>query len=91
VLAVAGIVVATMVLSAVVVGLGPSGQVVCGTGHVLDPIAQAVTQPLGAGHIDGSAASYCVVPSTSAWIIATIPFAALAGGRLVAMALRRSR
>jgi hypothetical protein len=57
VLVVAGIVVTSLVLAAVVAGLGPSGQVVSGTGHVLDRIAQAVTQPLGAGHVDGPAAS----------------------------------
>jgi hypothetical protein len=92
VLVVAGIVVTNLVLAAVVAGLGPSGEVVCGTGHVLDRIAQAVTQPLGAGHADGPAASYCVVPSTNAWVIAAIAFAALSGGCLVAMArLRRSR
>jgi hypothetical protein len=92
-LAVAGIVVASLVLAAVVAALGPSGQVICGTGHPLDRIAQAVTQPLGAGHIDGPVASYCVVPSTSAWIMATIAFAAaLTGGSLVAMTqLQRSR
>jgi hypothetical protein len=93
VLAVAGIGVGSLVLAAVVAALGPSGQVICGTGHLLDRIAQAVTQPLGAGHIDGPAASYCVVPSTSAWIMAAIVFvAALASGSLVAVAqLRHSR
>jgi hypothetical protein len=85
VLAVAGIVLASLVPAAIVAGLGPSGQVVCGTGHVLDRIAQAITQPLGAGHIDGSAASNCVVPSTNAWFMAAIAFAALTGGSLVAM------
>jgi hypothetical protein len=82
---VAGIVITGLVLAAVVAGLGPSGQIVCGSGHVLDRIAQAVTQPLGAGHVDGPGASYCVVPSTNAWVMAAIAFAALSGGCLVAM------
>jgi hypothetical protein len=71
-----------------VAGLGPSHVVVCGTGHALDRLAQAVMQPLGAGHIDGPKASYCVV-STTSWLLAAITFVAVAGGWLVAMSRHR--
>lgn len=92
VLAVAGIIAVSLVVAAVIAGLGGSREVVCGTGNVLDRIAQAVTQPLGAGHVDGPAATYCVVPSTSAWVMAAIVFAAFTSASLVATArLRRSR
>jgi hypothetical protein len=93
VLAVAGILVASLVVGAVVAGLGPSDEVVCGTGQPLDRIAQAITQPLGAGQTDGPAASYCAVPSTRAWIMAAMAFVAvLAGGSLATVSrARRSR
>lgn len=92
VLAVAGIIVVSLVVAAVAAGLSGSREVVCGTGNVLDRIAQAVTQPLGAGHIDGPAATYCVVPSTSAWVMAAIVFAAPTSGCVVVKArLGRSR
>lgn len=91
VLAVAGILGGSLVLAGVVAGLGPSDEVVCGTGDVLDRVAQALAQPLGAGHIDGPAATFCVVPSTGAWIMAAIAFVALSGGCLLTIArLRRS-
>jgi hypothetical protein len=65
----AGVVVAAT--SAVIVaGLGPQTYVVCGTGHVLNRVAQRIMQPLGAGHLDGASATYCVVPSTTAWLMA---------------------
>jgi hypothetical protein len=57
-------------LAAIVAGLGPQTEVVCGTGHVLNRVAQRIMQPLGAGHIDGASATYRVVPSTAAWLMA---------------------
>jgi hypothetical protein len=54
----AGVIVAALVVSAVVAGLGPEDTVVCRRGHVLNRLAQAVMRPLGAGHIDGPTATY---------------------------------
>jgi hypothetical protein len=88
VLVVAGILISGLVLAAVVAGLGPSRDIICGTGHVLDRLAQAVTQPLGAGHIDSATASYCAVPSTTSWLLAAIAFVAMVGGSIVAMSRR---
>lgn len=88
-LVVAGIVTSSVVLAAVLAGLGPSRYVVCGTGHTLDRLAQAVMQPLGAGRTDGPRANYCVVPSITSWLLAAITFVVMAGGSLVAMSLRR--
>ena len=82
-LVVAGIVTSGVVLAAIVASLGPSRDIVCGTGHVLDRLAQAVMQPLGAGHIDSPTASYCAVPSTTSWRLAAITFGALVGGSIV--------
>jgi hypothetical protein len=65
---VVGVVVAALVASAVVAALGPESKVICGRGHFLDRLAQAVMEPLGAGHTDGPTATYCGVPSTSAWL-----------------------
>jgi hypothetical protein len=50
--------------------VGPGETVICGEGHLLNRLAQAIMEPLGAGHIDGPSASYCVVPSTTAWLLA---------------------
>jgi len=81
------VLVAALVAAAVVAGLGPESRVVCGRGHVLDRLAQAVMRPLGAGHIDGPAASLCVVPSTVAWTMAGITL--LAAVSAWALAVRR--
>lgn len=61
-----------VVVAAFVAGLGPEAEVVCGRGDVLDRVAQAVMQPLGGGHIDSASASYCVVPSTTAWLMSAL-------------------
>jgi hypothetical protein len=45
-----GVLVAALAVSAVVAGLGPEDSVACGRGHTLNRLAQAVMQPLGAGH-----------------------------------------
>jgi len=52
----------------------PSRAVVCGQGNVLEQLAQNVTRPLGAGHIDSASASYCTVPTTAAWLLALAAF-----------------
>jgi hypothetical protein len=72
----AAIVLGGLCLLAVVAALGPSETVVCGRGHVLNRLAQSISQRLGGGHIDGATASYCTVPATSAWIAATGVFLA---------------
>lgn len=59
-------VIAALTSAALVASVGPEAEVVCGTGHVLDRLAQAIMRPLGAGHVDGPAASSCVVPSSAA-------------------------
>ena len=78
-----------VVVAAVVAGLGPEDQVVCGTGHTLNRIAQAVMQPLGAGHLDGPSATFCVVPSMAAWLMAAVALLAVIG--LGALFLRERR
>jgi hypothetical protein len=75
----AGVVVAALVVSAVVAGVAPGDTVVCGTGHVLNRLAQALMQPPGAGHIDGPTATYCVVPSTTGWLLAIGVFVVIVG------------
>jgi hypothetical protein len=65
-----GVFAGALVGAAIVASLGPEDTVVCGRGHALNRLAQAVTQPLGAGHIDGPSATLCVVPATSAWLLA---------------------
>jgi len=64
----AGIVVAGLVGAVAIAVMGPSTTVVCGEGNLLDRLARRIMQQLGAGHIDGATASYCVVPSTTAWL-----------------------
>ena len=66
--------VGALVAAAIVAGLGPEDAVVCGRGHALNRLAQVVMQPLGAGHIDGPTTTKCVVPSTTAWLIAAAVF-----------------
>jgi hypothetical protein len=61
-----------VVVAAFVAGLGPEAELVCGTGHVLDRVAQALMKPLGAGQIDGRSATYCIVPSTRAWLMSSL-------------------
>ena len=75
----AGVVAASLVVSAVVAGIAPGDTVVCGRGHVLNRLVQAVMQPLGAGHIDGATATYCVVPSTIGWLLAIGVFVVIVG------------
>jgi hypothetical protein len=65
-------------LSGVAAALGPEDTVICGRGHILDRAAQAFMERLGAGHIDGPTATYCVVPSTAAWILAAAVFLSVA-------------
>ena len=65
---IAGIVVAGLVGAVALAAMGPSTTVVCGRENLLDRLARRIMQPLGAGHIDGATASYCVVPSTTAWL-----------------------
>jgi hypothetical protein len=79
----AAIVVAALAVSAIVAGLGPEDSVVCGRGHALNRLAQAVMQPLGAGHIDGPTTTKCVVPSTMAWLLASGVFVLIVGTALV--------
>ena len=83
--------VAALVASAIVAGLGPGGTVICGRGHALNRLAQAVMQPLGAGHIDGPTATYCVVPSNTAWLLAAGVFVLIMGTAVVAAWRRRTR
>jgi hypothetical protein len=82
------LVLVALVVSSVVAGLGPEDTVVCGRGHALDRLAQAIMEPLGAGHIDGPSATYCVVPSTGAWLLATCVLLLIVGAALV---VRRRR
>ena len=64
-----------VLLSAVTAGIGPEDHtVICGRGHILNRLAQAIMEPLGVGHIDGPVANYCVVPSTAAWLLAAAVF-----------------
>jgi hypothetical protein len=65
-----GIVLAGLPGAVVAAALGPSTEVICGRGNVLDRLAQDVMRPLGAGHIDAAGGSLCVVPSTRAWFMA---------------------
>ena len=60
-------IIAALTSGALIASVGPEAEVVCGTGHVLDRLVQAIMRPLGAGHVDGAAASSCVVPSSAAW------------------------
>jgi hypothetical protein len=69
---VAGIALAGIVSAVVAAAIGRNTTVICGRGNVLDRIAQWVTVPLGAGVIDGPTGSYCVVPSTTAWLLAGV-------------------
>ena len=82
--------VGALMVSAVVAGLGPEDTVVCGRGHALNRFAQAIMQPLGAGHIDGPSATLCVVPSTGAWLVSAGVFLLLLSAALVAVR-RQSR
>jgi hypothetical protein len=77
-----GVFVGALVVAAVVAGLGPEDTVVCGRGHALNRLAQAIMQPLGAGHIDGPSATLCVVPSTGAWLASAGVFLLLLGAAL---------
>jgi hypothetical protein len=77
-----GVLVAAIAVSAVVAG-GPEDSVVCRRGHALNRLAQAVMQPLGAGHIDGPTTTKCVVPSTTAWLLAAGVFVLIVGTALV--------
>jgi hypothetical protein len=79
-----------VLLATVVVVAGPSNEVVCGTGSVLDRLAQGVMQPLGGGHIDSADATLCVVPSPTSWLIgALVLVVGLAATFLVAQGTRR--
>jgi len=80
--------VASVALSATIAALGPDDTVTCGGGHLLNRLAQAVTQPLGAGHIDGPAGSHCVVPSAVAWLMAFGTFILTAGVAILVMKRR---
>jgi hypothetical protein len=79
-----------LLASGVVAALGPEAEVVCGRGHVLDRLAQAIMHPLGAGHIDGASASFCAVPSTTAWPMAAAAFVAVAASELFLLDRRRA-
>jgi hypothetical protein len=57
-----------------VAALGRSEDIVCGTSHVLDRLADSVSGAMGAGAIDGPTASFCTVPSTSSWLMAGFLF-----------------
>jgi len=75
-------VVGEAVLAAVV---GPSATVTCGQWHLLNRVAQGITQPLGAGHIDGASGSSCTVPATTSWVLATaVILIATASGHAIA-------
>jgi hypothetical protein len=52
--------------------LVPSEDIVCGSGHMLDRVAESLSRALGAGTIDGPASSTCTVPSTLSWLLAGI-------------------
>jgi hypothetical protein len=78
-----------LVAAALVAGLGPEHTVVCGRGSLLDRVAQALTQPLGAGHVDGPSASWCTVPTAGAWLLAVL--AALAILEVTFLVARRRR
>jgi hypothetical protein len=69
---VSGIVLAGIVAAVVAAAAGPSTTVICGRGGLLDRIAQFATRFYGGGVIDGATANYCVVPSTAAWLLATV-------------------
>jgi hypothetical protein len=81
--------VGALIAATVVAAVGPEDTVICGEGHALNRLAQAIMQPLGAGHIDGPAATYCVVPSTVAWLLAGVVL--LAGVIAVVLVARRAR
>src|SRR3954451_10175455 len=59
-----------LVVAGFVLVLGPSTEVVCGAGSLLDRLAPRAPQPLGAGHIDGPLATLCTVPTFAAWLVA---------------------
>ena len=63
-----------LVVAGVAAALGPGDHVICGRGHALNRLAQALMERLGAGHIDGPAANYCAVPSTIGWLMAAATF-----------------
>jgi hypothetical protein len=71
--------------------LGPETEVVCGQGHALNRLAQKIMQPLGAGHVDGPSATYCVVPSTAAWAMSLVALVAVLGLTLVIVRRRGRR
>jgi hypothetical protein len=78
-----------IVLAVAVVSLGPSGEVVCGTGAPLDRLAQTVMSGLGGGHVDGPAATLCVVPTATAWVLGALVI--LGGSVVIIAASRHSR
>ena len=68
--------VGALALAGVTARLGPEQTIACRTGSALDRLAQAVMQPLGGGQIDSASATYCAVPSTTAWLMAAVALAA---------------
>jgi hypothetical protein len=76
-----------LLLAAFVLTRGPYATVVCGEGHPLDTTFQSVRNGLGFGHIDGVAASYCMVPTTLTWalvgllVITSVALAVVAASR----------
>jgi hypothetical protein len=85
----AAIILAGLCALVVVSAAGPSEDVVCGSGHALNHIAQSIMQRLGAGHIDGPTANYCTVPATSTWIAATALFFVFVALAVIFTARRR--
>lgn len=76
------IVVVGLVGAAVVASLGPNEAIVCGTGHLVNRLAQAVSRRLGGGVIDGPSGSFCTVPADASWLLAAgvlLAFVVVAG------------
>ena len=78
-----GVLLGLGIASAVILA-GPRTNIVCGSGVGPQGYAERILQGLGAGHSDGSANTYCPVPSAGAWLSAGVVLITAAAVTIVA-------